>query len=132
MTIEIEYLKKLLSKAQESKKAIFTIRELADNQTEIDDEKFVFHLKILADQGLIVSDYDNSNDIGDSRNSNGSLSWSIKFLRLTNKGHDFIEALNNKTVWNKIKNEVKSKSLSVLVTTAQVLLSKSIEQSLNL
>lgn len=132
MTIEIEYLKKLLSKAQESKKAIFTIRELADNQTEIDDEKFVFHLKILADQGLIVSDYDNSNDIGDSRNSNSSLSWSIKFLRLTNKGHDFIEALNNKTVWNKIKNEVKSKSLSVLVTTAQVLLSKSIEQSLNL
>jgi len=132
MTIEIDYLKKILSKAQASERAVFNIQDLVDNDSDINDEKFVFHLKILADQSLIVSDYDNSNNIGDSRNGNGSLSWSIKFLRLTNDGHDFIEALNNNTVWNKLKDEVKTRSLSVLVSTAKILLLKSIEQTLNL
>lgn len=132
MKIEIDYIKKILSKAQDSEKAIFTVFELVDNRSEIYSEIFIFHLKILADQGIIVLDNDNSSNIGDSRLGNGALSWSIKNLRLTNKGHDFIVALQNKTVWNKLKKDVKLKSLSALELTARSLLTKIIEQSLNL
>lgn len=132
MKVEIDYIKKLLQKAQDSERAIFTIRELVDDENEIDEEIFVFHLKILADQYFIVSDFDNSNNIGDSRLSNGALVWTIRNLRLTNKGHDFIDALQNETVWNKLKKEVKSRSLSVIESTAKALLTKIIEQSLNL
>lgn len=132
MKIELDYIKKLLTKAQDSEKAIFTIFELVDNEAEIDTEIFVFHLKILADQNLIVSDNDNSSNIGDSRLGNGVLIWNRKNLRLTNKGHDFIDAIQNKTVWNKLKKEVKSKSLSAIESTAKSLLTKIIEQSLNL
>ena len=132
MKIEIDYIKKLLTKALDSEKAIFTIFELVDDRLEVDSETFVFHLKILADQDIIVSDNDNSFNIGDSRLGNGALTWTIKYLRLTNKGHDFIDALQNKTVWNKLKKDVKSKSLSAIESTAKSLLTKIIEQSLNL
>ena len=132
MKIEIDYIKKLLTKAQDSEKAIFTIFDLVDDRNEVDTETFVFHLKILADQDIIVSDNDNSSNIGDSRLGKGALTWDLKNLRLTNKGHDFIVALQNKTVWNKLKKDVKSKSLSAIESTAKSLLTKIIEQSLNL
>lgn len=132
MKIELEYIKNLLTKAQNSERAIFTIHELVDDESEIYTEKFVFHLKILAEQLFIVSNYDNSINIGDSRIGNGVISWNITQLRLTNKGHDFIEALRNKTVWSQIKKGVRSKSLTVIESSAKTLLTKLIEQSLNI
>lgn len=126
MKIDPDYIKQILTKALSSERAIFNIYDLVD-KNEISDEKFIFHMQILSDKQLIVTDSDNSSDIGVSRTGNGQVSWRVTHLRLTSIGHDFIEALTNDTVWKKIKKELKQPSISTLVSTAQFLLNETIK-----
>lgn len=126
MKIDPDYIKQILTKAQSSERAIFNIYDLVD-KNEISDEKFIFHMQILSDKQLIVTDSENTSDIGVSRTGNGQVSWRITHLRLTSTGHDFIEALTNDTVWKKIKKELKQPSISTLVSTAQFLLNETIK-----
>lgn len=128
MKIDPDYIKRILTKAQSSEKAIFNIYDLVDDKNDISDETFIFHMQILSDQKLIVTDgSDNSSDIGVSRTGNGQVCWRVTHLRLTSTGHDFIEALTNDTVWKKIKKELKQPSISTLVSTAQFLLNETIK-----
>ena len=131
MKIDSDYVKKILIKAQSSERAIFNIYDLVETKSEISDEKFVFHMQILSDQKLIVTDSDNSSDIGVSRTGNGQVNWRLTHLRLTSAGHDFIEALTNDTVWNKIKKELKAPSITTLVKTSQFLLQEAIKSQIS-
>lgn len=129
MKIDPDYIKQILIKAQSSERAIFNINDLIEKD-KISDEKFIFHMQILSDKRLIVTDSDNDSNIGISRTGNGHVSWRITHLRLTSDGHDFIEALTNNTVWKKIKKELKEPSISTLLSTAQFLLNQTIENKL--
>jgi hypothetical protein len=130
MKIDLDYLKNILLRAQNSTKAIFTIWDLVEEKNDIYTETFVFHLQILADKSIIVNSNDNSSELGNSRLGNGQLNWRITNLRLTANGHDFIDALKNDTVWLKIKKEVKTSSLSIIISTAKFLLEETIKNSL--
>lgn len=131
MKIDSDYIKKILTKAQSSERAIFNIYDLVEDKNEISDEEFIFHMQILSDQKLIVTDSDNSSDIGVSRTGNGQVSWRVTHLRLTSTGHDFIEALTNDTVWKKIKKELKAPSITTLVSTSQFLLQEAIKSQIS-
>jgi hypothetical protein len=131
MKIDPDYIKQVLTKAQASDKAIFNIYDLVDDKNEISDEKFIFHMQILSDKKLLVTDSDNSLGIGVSRTGYGQVSWKVTHLRLTSTGHDFIEALTNDTVWKKIKKELKAPSITTLVNTAQFLLQETIKSQMN-
>ncbi|MDR1957796.1 MAG: DUF2513 domain-containing protein [Planctomycetaceae bacterium] len=67
---------------------------------EVTDEEFGFppetetikyHLLLLMDSGFIEARL--------NRDGGGLIK------RLTNKGHDFLDLLNNETIWQKIKNK---------------------------
>lgn len=79
-----------------------------------------FILKILADKGIIVKDSDGSQNLEIIRGNGGMIDWKPGLnLRLTADGHDFIEALQNDTVWRKIEKELKKPSITTLMNTAQ-------------
>lgn len=126
MKLDKDYIKYLLNKAHESERSVFRITDLVDKE-EMLSEKFIMHMQILADKALIVNDNYDSNEIGISRLGNGAANWGIVWLRLTSDGHDFVEALNNETVWKKIKKELKSPSISTLMSTANFLLQQAIK-----
>ena len=126
MTIDKDYIKDLLNKIEGTERSVFNIMEIAD-QAEYTSEKFIQHMRILAEKSLVVCDADNSWDIGISRLGNGAANWGIKWLRLTSDGYDFIEALNNETVWKKIQRELKAPSITTLMSTARFLLQETIK-----
>ena len=56
-----------------------------------DDERTYFHLLLLADEGFL-----------DQRGRDGAT------FRMTMKGHDFIEAIRNDTIWAKTKGAISA------------------------
>ena len=78
---------------------------------------------------------DRQDGFGLQRNMDGSASWSIKPLRLTAQGHDFIEALKNKEVWATLKKDFKDASISTMWDVSKKLLEgfakKKVEAILN-
>jgi ABC-type sulfate transport system permease component len=50
------------------------------------------------------------------------MSWAVLPLRLTARGHEFIEALRNKEVWVTIKRSFKEASISTLWNVSQKLI----------
>jgi hypothetical protein len=133
MKIDMEYLKGLLEAFQLSEKPTTDIEELKGRGFDYDDDKFIFHLQILADRNLVEQE-DGDGGLGYFKSIDGFVSWSVLPLRLTASGHDFIEALANKEVWQKVKTEFKGASISTLITVSKKLLegylSKKVEEIL--
>lgn len=130
MEIDIDYLKMLLGKIQSSPKAYFHVTDLTDDLT---DEKFIFHIQLLADQNYIVCEHNGSNDIGFSRVGRGQPRWGLINLRMHAEGHKFAEALNNETVWRKLKSglskELKSLSIDSIKSVSSFLLQEVLKDS---
>ncbi len=120
MKIDHDYLKALLDACEASERSIFYVSELAGEGISYQDEKFVFHMALLEDQGLVERE-DGRAGFGFIRGADGHGSWSIVPLRLTSAGHSFIEALRNKEVWATIKRDFKDASISTLATTTKKL-----------
>lgn len=51
----------------------------------------------------------------------GAYTWVVAPLRLTAEGHDFIEDLKKKEVWEAVKSNFKEEGLSSLVTVTRSL-----------
>ncbi|SMD31818.1 Hypothetical protein SAMN04488029_0156 [Reichenbachiella faecimaris] len=129
MKIEKDYIKDLLNRVEKTERSVFKISDIADQQEYL-SEKFIQHMRILSEKSLVVCDAHNSMDIGINRLGNGAAIWGIKWLRLTSEGYDFLEAINNKTVWNKIKKELKAPSISTLMSTSKFLLQEAIKSQM--
>jgi len=113
MKIDHDYLKKLLEACQASENPTFTIEDLKAAGLDYNDHQFEFHMKILDDQHLIEQD-DGESGFGLFKSLDGSRSWAVLPLRLTASGHQFIEALANKEVWEAIKHGFKDASIETL------------------
>ena len=61
-----------------------------------------YHIKLLIQAGLVE---------GENLSSDSGDKWVIKTL--TSTGHDFLDASRNDTIWNKAKDSIKSKGLSL-------------------
>lgn len=96
------------------------VSDLMDRGIEMDD-KFLFHIQILEDQGF-VEPLDKKSDLGYEILLGGEYRWNSRPLRLTASGHEFAEAVNKSEIWEIIKEEFKDSSLSTLKSAAATLL----------
>lgn len=82
-------------------------------------DKFIGHIKLLYDEFLFECD-DSPENLGFRMMSDGSYIFSDVDYRLTNRGYEFLNALENDTIFNKIKKY----ALHMAVQLAPELLSK--------
>ncbi|MEL5350369.1 DUF2513 domain-containing protein [Serratia nevei] len=96
------------------------INYLSQSGIDYNTDKFVFHMRVLQD-GDFLSRCDGRLGFGLDVGLNGRRMWSYVPLRLTAKGHDFIEALHQKEVWEALKINFKFASISTMSTVAKQL-----------
>ncbi|MDM5131848.1 DUF2513 domain-containing protein [Aeromonas piscicola] len=120
MKIEHEYLKGLLEAFEASDAPTTDIKELEQAGFSYQEEKFIFHLSILADQNLVEREC--GHGLGYQKGIDGYISWSVVPLRLTATGHEFLEALRNSKIWDTIKSEFKDASIGTLWRVSKDLL----------
>jgi Hypothetical protein (DUF2513) len=65
---------------------------------EHSEEDVSYHVMLLKEAGLMLASDDSSM---------GHFKWDAQ--RLTWQGHEFLDAIKNDTVWNKVKETVKEK-----------------------
>lgn len=83
-----------------------------------------YHLELMEDAGLIV--------VGFLRGGGGEIVGIEPGLRLTNLGHDFLEASRSETVWAKFRQAVIKVGGSVSVPVAIELLKRLVKTELDL
>jgi hypothetical protein len=96
------------------------VRDFKAAGIDHNEDAFVFHLHLLADQGFVVRE-DGKPGFGLEGGVGGYRSWSLVPLRLTAQGHNFIETLRNKEVWATIKRDFKEVSIGTLADVAKKL-----------
>lgn len=117
MKIDQEYLKGLLIAFEENSGPQTNIKELKDAGYDYQTQEFLFHMRLLDDEGLI-SRIDGQPGFG-FYTSSDQPAYAVVPLRLTSQGHSFIEALRKKEVWNAVKENFKEASISTLVEASQ-------------
>ena len=120
MKIDQPYLRELLNSFIDSTRSFIWVSDCIDRGIEIDD-KFLFHMQILEDQGFIEC-LDKRSDLGYEITLGGEFSWHSRPLRLTAAGHEFVDAINRPEVWEVLKSEFKDASLATLRSVAVSLL----------
>lgn len=102
MKIDYDLLKTVLTTLDEDEKFEMRTNDLRNKiGKNITDDQFIGHLLELNDNGCfdcLVK------DLGFSRTINSGYITSNAPIRLTAQGRQFLDALNNDTVFNKLKN----------------------------
>jgi len=129
MKIDQEYLKSLLNTFIESPRSFIWVADFIEDGIEIDD-KFLFHIQILEDQHFIEC-LDKKSEIGYEITLGGEFEWNSRPLRLTAVGHEFVEAINRDEIWEVMKKEFKTASLSTLKSAASSLLQAFAKKQIN-
>jgi hypothetical protein len=83
-----------------------------------------YHLELMQDAQLIV--------VGFLRGAKGEITGVLPGLRLTNLGHDFLDASRSETVWAKFRQAVVRVGGSISVPVAIELLKKLVNTELGL
>ena len=120
MKIDHDYTKGLLEAFESACKPVVSIRDLKEAGFDYNDEQFIFHLGLLHDRHLVTRE-DCEPGFGLARGADWSCNWSIVALRLTSKGHEFLEAIRNKKVWATIKTNFKDGSVKTLLDVSKEL-----------
>ncbi|OCH01414.1 DUF2513 domain-containing protein [Aliivibrio fischeri] len=142
MRIDIGYVSELLSVFLNSDNAHIDINDFekngikieSDTNTQAFDEKFLFHFQLLTENRLISNrslQCGDLRDLGISFGFGGDVCLSIVDLRLTQKGHDFALALNNKEILDKLKSELKDAPFKTIFDGSQKLLQYFCKKKLN-
>ena len=121
MKINQEYLKKLLEAFESSPEPTLDLRYLEETGLVEDNNMFIFHMQLLDDNGFIERE-DKVPGFGFDRCADGCVQWSVLPLRLTARGHEFIEQLRNKEVWATITSNFKDASMATLWSVSKQLL----------
>jgi len=127
--IDQEYLKMMLNTFIESPRSFIWVSDIIGKGIEMDD-KFLFHIQILEDQGFVEC-LDKKSDIGYEITLGGEFEWRSRPLRLTASGHEFVEAINRSEIWSIMKKEFKDSSLSTLKSAATSLLKAFAKKQIN-
>lgn len=80
-----DLLRRILFKFEDADDWVFVLREHLNMPA--DERRFQYHVKLAADAGLVAS-------VGKST------------YRLTNSGHDFLDAIRDEGIWEKTKRQV--------------------------
>lgn len=84
-------------------------------------DEISYHVKLLWDEGLL-----------DAVDFSHSTAFVIEPQRLTWRGHEFLDAARNDTVWNKVKEIVKQKGGSIPFDVLQTLLVQTLRSVFNI
>ncbi|AGO56590.1 Uncharacterised protein [Serratia liquefaciens] len=118
MKIDQQYLKNLLIGFEDSDGPDTMLGDLTTAGFDRNDPNFIFHMRLLYDNGLILRvdgkagfGHEMSRGLGKAV----SYSWIDTPLRLTARGHDFIADLRQQEVWQTIKTNFKDEGISTLM-----------------
>ncbi len=127
MRINYEYIKTILDVFLKCKTPTTKWDEFS-SLTNDNYDKFIFHLEILIDKGLIESMMFESN----SRTSRDAqnIGYSMSTWRLTADGHDFACALEQPSILNVINENFKKEGMSVVIKFSKQILLKKVEKYL--
>ena len=112
MRIDYEYVEKILESFLDNKLPTMDW-ESFENLRGNDNHKFVFHIEIMVDKGLIIGALDDG-DIGITRTYDDYV-ISVVPWRLTSEGHDFANALTKPSVLSTIQDKFKQEGLSAVI-----------------
>ena len=117
MKLDYAFLKDILKALEERQSSLCANTELAqavfiDQKNDEQLDKFSGHLNILNDIGCVDC---NVPDLGYHLNLNSGGFWTIHVanIRLTNVGYEFLDILNEDTVFNKVKKFAASTALEI-------------------
>ena len=113
-----DYLRRLLDALQASPSPWPTTSYLSESGVE-PDEQMLFHLQLLND-GEFVEPVNTDSNFG-FMEMGTELGWQHASLRLTAQGHEFIEALDKKEVWDVIKSQFHGASLKTIFHVGRAL-----------
>ncbi|WJV61368.1 DUF2513 domain-containing protein [Pectobacteriaceae bacterium C52] len=130
MKIDHEYLKGLLEAFEASGEPQTDINKLKRAGYDYGTNEFLFHMRLLDDRNLIART-DGTFGIGFSEAADDDGSWSVLPLRLTASGHDFLEAIRNKEVWNTVKTGFKDASIGTIVDASKRLFDGYIQKKID-
>ncbi|MBY5300984.1 DUF2513 domain-containing protein [Citrobacter freundii] len=130
MKIDHEYLKGLLEAFEASGEPHTDIIKLQEAGYDYSTYEFLFHMRLLDDRNLIART-DGKYGIGFFEAADDGGSWGVMPLRLTAGGHDFLDALRNKEVWNTVKTGFKDASIGTLVDVSRRLLDGFIQKKID-
>ncbi|WP_273818079.1 DUF2513 domain-containing protein [Providencia rettgeri] len=131
-----DIIKELLGIFLKSDRTFLTIDDLiACTDSGVIDENFIFHFLLIVENGLIS----NKNltccspgDVGLSFDFNGNIIKRQLPIRITQNGIDFANALNQKPVLERIKNELSDAPFAFVKTVASKLFSKILSEKLGI
>ena len=110
----------MLEAFEAAEKPTTDIKELQTRGYNYEEDNFIFHLQILSDEQFVEPE--SGTGLGYTKGADGSVMWSVIPLRLTARGHEFLEAIRNSEVWDTIKTEFKDASIGTLWRVAKQLL----------
>ena len=114
MRVDHDYVKRLIEFMLNHPSPTFTIEDFDIAGISYYTPEFEFHMKLFDDQRLIEQD-DGDTGFGLIKGIDGFASWSVLPLRLTSRGHDFAEAVTEKSVWEEVRKELQGIAMNSLV-----------------
>lgn len=138
MKIDLDEMKRLLNVFLESPQPYVTIKELGVlDGTDDDSGKVIAHLLLMAENGFISSlQLETGFDSLGLRPSYGSsgVRWNfaIRPIRLTQSGHDFASVLNQRPVFERLKEEAQEAPVALLRKVGSALTEKLLKEKLGL
>lgn len=130
MKVDHEYLKGLLEAFEAAGEPQTDIFKLQQAGYDFKTNEFLFHMRLLDDQNLIART-DGQYGFGYFEGADDEGSWGVLPLRLTASGHDFLEAIRNKEVWNTVKTGFKDASIGTLVDVSKRLLDGFVQKKID-
>ncbi|MBD1571506.1 DUF2513 domain-containing protein [Aliivibrio sp. S10_S31] len=128
MRNDYSYIKQLLDVFLDHPQPDLKMRDLSQFK-DVDDHKFVHHMEILIDRGLICAVWPNE-ILTFSRRIDCYL-YPSSPIRLTADGHDFASELAKSGTLKVISERFQEEGLSVVIEVAKKLAKSRIEKELN-
>jgi hypothetical protein len=119
MILDLEYTSKLLQSFESAETPFITF---SDFDVPLNDGKFYFHYLNLIENDLITDINLSARNMGICRCDLGVSFTEGIDIRISQKGHDFSYALNNKNVMKQLVNEFKGAPFKSLLDISQKLL----------
>jgi hypothetical protein len=113
MKRDMDLARKILLAVEEKEDYVIPIVPDIDGY---DKKQIYYHIQLLYQAGLVECKSFSSLAEG--------TQWSVKSL--TFSGHDFLDASRNDTIWNKAKESIKSKGLSLTLDLLKMALNDAV------
>lgn len=108
------YIRDLLIAFEEISGIDFDIDAIIEAGYDINNEKFIYHFRLIADQQLVIPA--SNTDYGFGYDGQHNFNWhSVVPFRISSRGHEFLSAVRKSEVWDKMKTEFSDASIGLVV-----------------